>query len=113
ARDQDREPSDSGQYGIAARWYSEDLNNTEFGFYFMNYHSRLPIASERITYNPGTADFSSYMLVGGSTGVQSRFLPIAGCNAVAGDIATDASGTLTLGHQVAPNALYGLPIGLS
>lgn len=113
ARDQDREPSDSGQYGIAARWYSEDLNNTEFGFYFMNYHSRLPIVSERITYNPGTADFSSYMLVGGGTGVQSRFLPIAGCNAVAGNIATDASGTLTLGHQVAPNALYGLPIGLS
>jgi hypothetical protein len=43
----DREASDSGQYGLALRWYSEELNSTEFGFYFMNYHSRLPLVSLR------------------------------------------------------------------
>ena len=33
---------DSGQFGLALRYLAEGLNNTEFGFYFMNVHSRLP-----------------------------------------------------------------------
>ena len=36
---------DDGQYGIAMRVYAPGLNDTEFGFYFMNYHSRLPVIS--------------------------------------------------------------------
>ena len=43
----DATPADSGQYGIALRYFAEQLNNTEFGFYFMNYHSRLPVVSAR------------------------------------------------------------------
>jgi Protein of unknown function (DUF1302) len=43
----DREARDSGQFGIALRWYAEALNQTEFGFYAMNYHSRLPLLSGR------------------------------------------------------------------
>jgi len=39
------DPSDSGQYGASLRWFVESLNATEFGFYFLNYHSRLPLAS--------------------------------------------------------------------
>ncbi len=31
-----------GQYGVALRWLAPGLGNTEFGFYFLNYHSRLP-----------------------------------------------------------------------
>lgn len=38
---------DSGQYGIAMRVFAPGLNDTEFGFYFMNYHSRLPVISSR------------------------------------------------------------------
>ena len=45
ARAADREPRDSGQWGVALRWYSEALNDTEFGFYFVNHHSRLPLVS--------------------------------------------------------------------
>jgi hypothetical protein len=42
----DREPSDQGQFGAAFKYYAENLNNgTEFGFYFMNYHSKLPYVS--------------------------------------------------------------------
>ncbi|MBC8244916.1 MAG: DUF1302 family protein [Verrucomicrobia bacterium] len=37
--------SDSGQFGLAARYFAEGLNDTEFGFYFINYHSRLPLVS--------------------------------------------------------------------
>ena len=41
----DKEASDSGQFGVAFRWFVPELNNTEFGFYGMNYHSRTPIYS--------------------------------------------------------------------
>ena len=38
----DDEAKDDGQYGLALRWYSEALGDTEFGAYYMNIHSRLP-----------------------------------------------------------------------
>jgi hypothetical protein len=44
-RGKDEKPSDDGQYGLAMRVYAPGLNNTEFGFYYMNYHSRLPVLS--------------------------------------------------------------------
>jgi len=39
----DLTPSDDGQFGLALRWYSEALGDTEFGLYYMNVHSRLPV----------------------------------------------------------------------
>ena len=51
-RIEDRAASDSGQYGMALRWYAEALNETEFGFYFLNYHSRVPLLSGRAVNNP-------------------------------------------------------------
>lgn len=39
------EASDSGQYGAALRWFLENLGGTELGFYYVNYHSRLPLVS--------------------------------------------------------------------
>jgi len=44
-RGEDEKPSDDGQYGLAMRVYAPGLNDTEFGFYFINYHSRLPVLS--------------------------------------------------------------------
>jgi hypothetical protein len=41
----DRDPSDHGQYGMAFRYLANELNNTEFGFYYLNYHSRIPFLS--------------------------------------------------------------------
>ena len=40
-----READDDGQFGFSARYFAENLNNTEFGFYFAKYHSRLPVTS--------------------------------------------------------------------
>ena len=37
----------SGQFGVALHWFAENWNNTDFGFYFLNYHSRLPLLSGR------------------------------------------------------------------
>ena len=42
-RGSDRTPRDSGQWGVALRYLAENVNNTEFGFYLVNYHSRLPV----------------------------------------------------------------------
>jgi len=41
-RQLDREPDDDGQYGIALRYFAEQLAGSEFGVYYMNYHSRIP-----------------------------------------------------------------------
>lgn len=38
-----REPDDENQFGFAARYFAENLNDTEFGFYYSKYHSRLPL----------------------------------------------------------------------
>jgi hypothetical protein len=41
-------PSDSGQFGASLRWFMPDFaQGTEFGFYFVNYHSKLPVISGR------------------------------------------------------------------
>jgi hypothetical protein len=45
----DVDAKDDGQYGIAARWYSEALGDTEFGIYYMNIHSRLPFINGSLT----------------------------------------------------------------
>ena len=44
-RNPDRFADDNGQYGVKFTYFSPDLNNTEFGLYFLNYHSRLPLLS--------------------------------------------------------------------
>ena len=41
----DVEPEDGGQYGAALRWFAKGLGGTEFGLYYVNYHSRLPVVS--------------------------------------------------------------------
>ncbi|MBQ0715251.1 MAG: DUF1302 domain-containing protein [Paraperlucidibaca sp.] len=48
-RGADRKPSGSGQYGIAVRALIPELNNTEFGFYHANYHSRTPLISGNLS----------------------------------------------------------------
>lgn len=43
--EKDREARDDGQYGVAFRLFVPELNDTEFGFFHMNYHSRTPVYS--------------------------------------------------------------------
>lgn len=42
----DHEADDAGQFGVAVRWYAPVVN-TEFGFYYQNVHSKLPLISAR------------------------------------------------------------------
>ena len=53
----DDEPSDSGQYGVSLRWFLPDFaQGTEFGFFFVNYHSKLPLISGRTGTQAGIAN---------------------------------------------------------
>jgi len=44
-RSADRNPGDSGQFGLALRLFQPEWNSTEFGVYAMRYHSRTPFLS--------------------------------------------------------------------
>jgi len=57
----DNTPSDSGQYGAALRWFVEGLNSTEFGFYFLNYHSRLPLGNGYAVTNSSVTSAKYYL----------------------------------------------------
>ena len=39
------EPENGGQYGLKLTIFSPELNDTEFGLYYVNYHSRRPVIS--------------------------------------------------------------------
>lgn len=49
----DREPDEKDQFGVALRWYVPALNDSEFGFYYIKYNSRLPYVSGLVN-NPSS-----------------------------------------------------------
>ena len=59
----DEDPDEAWEnYGVALRYYSPELNDTEFGFYYVHYTSRVPVpvvkappAGEYETLPPGVA----------------------------------------------------------
>jgi hypothetical protein len=51
-RNPDREANNYNQYGVAIRVLAPSLNDTEFGFYFVNYNSRSPVISARTPTMP-------------------------------------------------------------
>ncbi|MDJ0654932.1 MAG: DUF1302 domain-containing protein [Xanthomonadales bacterium] len=57
----DRSPDDSGQYGFALRYFASELNDTEFGVYYLNYHSRLPLISG-ISVRNSSAESAEYFI---------------------------------------------------
>lgn len=64
AADGIRDADDSGQFGVAFRYFAEELNSTEFGLYLARYHSRLPIISGVKTTNPvGLGPFESQYFI--------------------------------------------------
>jgi hypothetical protein len=75
-RGPDRDARDSGQYGLAMHYNFEPLD-TEFGAYYMNYHSRLPIFSGK--GGPASA-YSGAGLVGQLVG---NGVPLATATALA------------------------------
>ena len=90
-RGPDVTPKDSGQFGIALRYLSETMNDTEFGFYYTKYHSRRPL----VAANTGGAA----SLLSGVAG--------AGAVAAAGQTAGTAIGTALAQGQSLQQAIVG------
>ncbi len=86
SRAKDGEPPDSGQWGVAMRFLAEELNNTEFGFYFMNYHSRLPTIS---SHHGTPAGLGGGLAAAGAVGARTSSVTQAVTAAVTAKI-TDA-----------------------
>ncbi len=70
-RGPDRTPADSGQWGMALRYLAEEINDTEFGLYVINYHSRLPTVGafqgSREGIEAGLAAFGAVLAPGSAT----------------------------------------------
>lgn len=49
----DKEPDEKDQFGVALRWYVPELNDSEIGFYYIKYNSRLPYVSGLVN-NPSS-----------------------------------------------------------
>ncbi len=96
---------DDGQYGVAMRVYAPGLNDTEFGFYFMNYHSRLPIISAQTGSGAGLVAAGTIGAVaptiittvigagGDPTGAIATYTPVIGAEA-----ATAIAGSTALAY---------------
>lgn len=68
-----RVASDNGQYGAALKWYLPDFSDgTELGFYFMNFHSKVPLISGRTGTQVGVGN-----AIGTVAAVQATALGLA------------------------------------
>lgn len=69
----DRDARDDGQWGVAFRYFAQELNDTEFGFYAMNYHSRNPYYSSQRGFGvAGLGNPGGPQVVQGINGVASQ-----------------------------------------
>lgn len=76
-REPDVEPDDTDQFGVALRWYAPELNETEFGFYFIQYHSRFPtVGGIPVSNNPAIDSDPN------AISVAERFHPVTGAKYV-------------------------------
>ncbi|MBC9249592.1 adhesin [Pseudomonas alcaligenes] len=91
----DNDPRNSGQWGAALRWYSTPLD-TEFGGYFINYHSRTPYFS--LVSGPNIADLNFANGVCSSLGI-----PAAACGGI---IASPTGQSLVSAYRLGTSKFY-------
>jgi hypothetical protein len=96
------EPDDGGQFGLSLKYYAQGFNNgTEFGLYFLNYHSRLPLISGRTGTQRGVGNaFGALNAVGGAAQAIAAGLSPTAAIATAANLgvarSAAAGGNLTL-----------------
>jgi hypothetical protein len=100
-RTADHNPPDAGQFGFNLKYYLPDFNNgTEFGAYFLNYHSRLPLVSFRTGTQAGLGNaFGALNAAGAAAQALAAGLPYAAAiatgAAVGAQRAAQAGGNLS------------------
>jgi hypothetical protein len=95
-------PSDTGQYGVNLKYFAPEFNNgTEFGLYYLNYHSRLPLISGVTGTQAGVGNaFGALSAVGGAAQALGAGLSVPAAIATAANLgvarAAAAGGNLSL-----------------
>ncbi|MNQ49621.1 hypothetical protein D3C85_635350 [compost metagenome] len=75
-----------GQFGVAFRYIAEELNSTEFGFYFVNYHSKEPTIYADLNQSYAGLDIDQLAGLGGFASYNDLVAAAAGGNAAAGQV---------------------------
>lgn len=88
-----RTPDEQGQYGVNLKLYLPNFNNgTEFGLYFLNYHSRLPVISGRTGTQAGIGNsIGGITAVGAAAQGLAAGLPLNAAIATAAQVAVQRS----------------------
>jgi hypothetical protein len=108
-RGSDIEPGTSGQYGVAFRYLAENLGNTEFGLFYMNYHSRLPTISARTP----TVPVNSALVVSDSAALlQANTAFIGGLAGAVGPAGVPSALTTLIGATLTGVPASALPAAL-
>ena len=99
----------SGQYGLAMHLMVPQLNNTEFGLFYMNYHSRLPVISAKTGTAAGALKAKVAGTAAGTFNAQMTAAPSANPVVVAGYInnAIIAGQNVPVGPYTANQVLAG------
>ena len=80
-RGTDLEPKNAGQYGVNLRWLAENFHQTEFGLFYLNYHSRLPMVSARTpTSAISSAQVQATAISLGTTNLAPVLAPVFGAS---------------------------------
>ncbi len=108
----DRDAKDSGQFGARFTWYVDGLfDGTEFGLYFLNYHSRLPYVSGITGTQAGVGNgVGAGTAVGGAAQAIASGLPLNTAIAVGTQAGIDAAAALG-GNYDAASAAQAATIG--
>jgi hypothetical protein len=114
---QDINAKNDGQFGVAFHYIAEQLNSTEFGFYFVNYHAKDPViyadlnrayAGLDMDQMAGLGGFSSYneliSAAGSGSAAASQILGLVN-GAAAVDLANQANARREYVENI---RLYGL-----
>ncbi len=112
-RSETREADDQGQFGVAFHANAPALNDTEFGFFYLNYHSRLPLVSATTGTKP--AALNKYLKTANyyteyPENIQSYGLSFA-TEALSWSIRGEASHRLDVPYQIDDEQLIAAAIG--
>lgn len=72
--------SDSGQFGLALRYFAESLNATQFGAYFVNYHAKDPMIASSMAAGHASPDALTGALSSGAFSSYDALRRAAGGN---------------------------------
>lgn len=110
----DRDADNGGEYGVALHALFPDMNDTELGLFFINYHSRTPLLSAV----RGAASVSSAALLAGSdagcaTSTLVNFDVLIGVNPLGQGLCTGARAATYFAEYPEDIRLYGLSFSTS